>query len=319
MSKGNMLLGQARGAVGDVVFSRLKGQQVTRARNRKPANPRTSSQVYQRALFSDAIKFYTRGRQNLYQFAFENKKPNESDYNAFMRENAKRGVVISNAAFDNASYPAIGNWVIAKGSLTPLDWRYDATNARPYIQLGMHPSTDAVPTTLADLSAILINGDTIQEGDILTFVNIYSDKEGIPNVAGEAYVTPTWVIRQLQLDSTSAQPLSDYNIAVVKYGTGDNVYWHLTITDTVQEPNDQINTGAVVLSRNTTTGVKVATTELDVTVGYITEALDAARQRSYIDSVVESWRTTQQAPVVSESIMQGNIAQSIALDFDAGE
>ena len=319
MSKGNMLLGQARGAVGDMVFSRLKGQQVTRARNHKPANPRTSSQVYQRALFSDAVKFYTRGRQNLYQFAFENKKANESDYNAFMRENAKRGVVISKAAFDNNSYPAIGNWVIAKGSLIAPDWGYDFGNARPYISLGMHASTDALPTTLAALSAILINGDTIQEGDILTFVNIYSDKKGIPNVAGEVEGVPTWVIRQLQLDSTSAQPLSDYNIAVVKYGAGDTVTWELTITDTVDDAGEIISAGAVVLSRNTKTGVKVATTELDATGLYYEAALDAARQRSYIDSVVESWRTTQQAPVVSESIMQGNIAQSIALDFEPGE
>lgn len=49
-------------------------------------------------------------------------------------------------------------------------------------------------------------------------------------------------------------------------------------------------------------------------------AIDAARERSYVDAVVESWRTTQQAPVVSESVMQGNIAQGIALDFEpAGE
>ena len=118
MSKGNVLLGMARGAVGDIVFSRLKGQQVARARNRQPANPRTSSQMYQRALFTDAVKFYTRGRRNLFQFAFENKKENESDYNAFMRENAKRGVVISKAAFDNYGYPALGNFIMSKAFLS---------------------------------------------------------------------------------------------------------------------------------------------------------------------------------------------------------
>lgn len=316
MSKGNILLGMARGAVGDIVFSRLKGQQVTRARNRQPANPRTSSQMYQRALFTDAVKFYTRGRQKLYQFAFENKKANESDYNAFMRENAKRGVVISKAAFDNYNYPAIGNWIIAKGSLTPIDWTFIN---KPTVLLGNHADSEELPTTLGELSTALVNGDTILNGDIITFVSIAVDKTNIPNVAGTSDYAPEWTIRQVQLDTTSVQPLSDYNLAVTKGGQGSTVPWLLSPTDETRPTANYMLSGAVVLSRNTATGVKVATTELDTTDVNLTLALDTARQRSYIDAVVESWRITQQAPVVSEAVLQGNIAQSIAADFDAGE
>ena len=313
MSKGNVLLGMARGAVGDIVFSRLKGQQVARARNRQPANPRTSSQMYQRALFTDAVKFYTRGRQKLYQFAFESKKENESDYNAFMRENAKRGVVISKAAFDNYNYPALGNWIIAKGSLTPITWTFDD---KPIVMMGTHADSEALPNTLGALSTALVNGDTILNGDVITFVSIAVDKTNIPNVAGGSVNAPIWTIRQVQLDTTSAQPLSDYNIAVTKDGTGSTILWELAPTDDVPDTSSYMLTGAVVLSRNTATGVKVATTELDTSSADLGLALDAARERSYIDAVVESWRTTQQAPVVSETVMQGNIAQSIALDFD---
>ena len=316
MSKGNVLLGMARGAVGDVVFSRLKGQQVTRARNRQPANPRTSSQMYQRALFTDAVKFYTRGRQKLYQFAFESKKANESDYNAFMRENAKRGVVISKAAFDNYNYPAIGTWIIAKGSLTPIPWRF---NNKPYVFMGMHADSEELPTTLGALSTALVNGDTILNGDIITFVTIAIDKNDIPNVAGESDYAPEWTIRQIQLDTTSQQPLSDYSIAVTKDGTGSTISWELAPTDDTPSTSNYMMTGAVVLSRNSATGVKVATTELNTDNVDLQVALDAARQRSYIDAGVESWRITQQAPVVSEAVMQGNIAQSIAADFDPGE
>ena len=317
MSKGNVLLGMARGAVGDIVFSRLKGQQVTRARNRQPANPRTSSQMYQRALFTDAVKFYTRGRQKLYQFAFESKKANESDYNAFMRENAKRGVVISKAAFDNYNYPAIGNWIIAKGSLTPIDWQF---TDKPYVNMGLHADSEALPTTLGELSTALVNGDTILNGDIITFVSIAVDKTNIPNVAGTSDNVPEWTIRQLQLDTTSTQPLSDYNIAVTKSGQGSTIVWQLAPTDSVPSTANYMLTGAVVLSRNTATGVKVATTELNTDNVDLQVALDAARERSYIDAVVESWRITQQAPVVSEAVMQGSIAQSIAVDFEpAGE
>lgn len=56
MSKGNMLLGHARGKVGDVVFSRLNGRQITRALATQVANPRTIGQNTQRAIFSTIAK-----------------------------------------------------------------------------------------------------------------------------------------------------------------------------------------------------------------------------------------------------------------------
>ena len=42
MAKGNMLMGYSRGSVGDVTFARIKGQQIARARNRNPKNPKTN-------------------------------------------------------------------------------------------------------------------------------------------------------------------------------------------------------------------------------------------------------------------------------------
>lgn len=56
MAKGNMLLGYARGKVGDVVFKRVGGQQVTTPRNRQPRNPRSEAQTIQRLAFSSAVK-----------------------------------------------------------------------------------------------------------------------------------------------------------------------------------------------------------------------------------------------------------------------
>lgn len=312
-----MLLGHARGKVGSLVFSRLKGQQVTRARNFSPANPRTSSQMYQRALFADAVKFYTRGRQKLYQFAFEDKKANESDYNAFMRNNTKRGVVISKAGFDNYDYPAIGNWIISKGSLKTLNYGILESDGMPYLGLGQHAAAEELPTTLGAVSSAIIDGEDILTSDILTFVSIEASPSA-PNVEGEASFSPKWQIKQIQLDPTSTQPLSDYGLVVVKYGAGDTILWQFKIASTDAGSNS-LFFGAVVLSRNTNTGTKVSTTELAMNVAAET-ALDNARKRSYIDAVIESWRTTQQAPVVSEAIMQGSIAQSIALDFEpAGE
>lgn len=56
MSKGNMLLGQARGKVGDVVFSRAYGQQITRSKATSVANPKTYGQNVQRAILATIAK-----------------------------------------------------------------------------------------------------------------------------------------------------------------------------------------------------------------------------------------------------------------------
>ena len=60
MAKGNMFLGMSRGSVGDVTFYRNRGNQVARARNRQPANPKTEAQVIQRMILATASKAYSR-------------------------------------------------------------------------------------------------------------------------------------------------------------------------------------------------------------------------------------------------------------------
>lgn len=58
MAKHNLFLGQARGKVGSVVFSRLNGVQITRAYNPSPKNPKSWAQATQRAAFSSISQYY---------------------------------------------------------------------------------------------------------------------------------------------------------------------------------------------------------------------------------------------------------------------
>ena len=51
-----MLLGMARKKVGDLVFYRANGEQITRARNRNPRNPKSDKQSVQRMVLSSASK-----------------------------------------------------------------------------------------------------------------------------------------------------------------------------------------------------------------------------------------------------------------------
>ena len=316
MSKGNMLMSQARGKLGGFVYSVVKGQQVQRAYNSKPSNPQTAAQLYQRALFVDAVKFYTRGRRNLFPFAFEDKKRTESDYNAFMRANAKRGVVISKAAFDMYYYPALGNWIMSKGTLPPIPASLQTGADTIVITMSKSVTTELTSvTTVGQVAEMLIDGVDFLEGDILTFVTITGGdptSEGIPSVNPKDTEFPTsWEIKQIMLTANSTQPLSDFGIVATIQGTTNK---SLLLRPEDYAPNNVIYGGTIIHSRNTSTGVRVSTQEI-VNSDTTNDVIEAARARTYVDEAVESWRTTQQAPVISETIMQGNIAQSIAADF----
>lgn len=316
-----MLMGMARGKLGEFVYARVKGQQVQRAYNSKPSNPQTAAQLYQRALFVDAVKFYTRGRRNLFQFAFEDKKRTESDYNAFMRANAKRGVVISKAAFDLYDYPALGNWLLSKGTLQPIPVELQEGTGTVVISMTKSVSTElSSVTTVGQVAEMLIDGVDFLEGDILTFVSITSGEptsEGIPSVnPSPMEIGTSWKIKQIMLTANSTQPLSDFGIVASILGTTNK---SLLLKPADAAIDTLIYGGTIIHSRNTSTGVRVSTQEI-VNSNVTNDVIEAARARTYIDAAVESWRITQQAPVISETIMQGNIAQSIAADFDpAGE
>lgn len=58
MAKHNLFLGQARGKIGSVVFSRLNGVQISRAYNPSPRNPKSWAQATQRAAFASISQYY---------------------------------------------------------------------------------------------------------------------------------------------------------------------------------------------------------------------------------------------------------------------
>lgn len=96
MARHNMLLGQARGKVGDLVFSRLKGKQIVRSKAAEVANPRTYGQNVQRALFATATvagKFMN----DLVDHTFDSTVDGADDRNRFTSLNvAKLRTMLSN-------------------------------------------------------------------------------------------------------------------------------------------------------------------------------------------------------------------------------
>lgn len=102
MAKGNLFQGMARGKVGDVVFSRLNGQQVSRVRNRNPRNPRTNAQLAQRAIMATIMQAYSAGKA-IFDHSFQGESVGAKNMAKFMSTNA--GVLRSLCASEMSIVP----------------------------------------------------------------------------------------------------------------------------------------------------------------------------------------------------------------------
>ena len=89
MAKGNLFLGMGRGSVGDVTFYRADGQQLSRARNRKPRNPKTNAQLIQRAISATIVQAYKAG-SIIFDHSFEGKSVPAGSQRAFLSTNMRK-------------------------------------------------------------------------------------------------------------------------------------------------------------------------------------------------------------------------------------
>ena len=141
-----MFLGQARGRVGSVVFSRRMGKQITRTYNSEPANPKTRAQALQRAQFSTVIAASV-GLKEVINNSFDGVKNGQESVNKFVSVNLSD---LRARALDGDS--AALEWLVPKGQsfVQPQSWIISKG------QLGQ---------ILPNISNIFGNSTTIHEGD----------------------------------------------------------------------------------------------------------------------------------------------------------
>lgn len=133
MSKGNMLLGHARGKVGSLVFARAGGQQITRARAEVVKNPQTEKQMIQRIIMATVSQAYSRF-QPICDHSFEGVAAGQASMSYFTSKNLKNlrdyiaAQVEQGMSFDDIfSFVPVGSneyapneFIISKGSLPTI-------------------------------------------------------------------------------------------------------------------------------------------------------------------------------------------------------
>ena len=289
MAKGNMLLGYSRGAVGDVVFTRSKGQQIARARNRNPKNPKTKAQMSQRIKFASVVEFFRRGNQNLFQFAFENKGVKQSDYNAFVSANADKGIYLTPEQLKDPNFPIVAPFIMTQGTLSrPID--YSDTD---YPFGGVPFSGETAPTTVGALSTALIAAG-FSAGDIVTIVNIEADTDiSIGEPYGKIGET-IWIIKQFVVNTANTATLTSIGITVE--AVQSNPYLSIKATDSAR-----VTMGCIIVSRNEPDGLKVTNTVLGLD-SAAASANAAALATAWVEEDINIWGASE------EAILQGSLS-----------
>lgn len=199
-----MFQGMARGKVGDVVFSRNNGEQISRVRNRHPKNPRTNKQMYQRAVMATIMQAYAAG-QEIFNHSFQGKAVGAENQRAFLSKNAKllRGQIAAELESGTAALNCNAA-VVAPGAITPVPNEYMISEgAYPQNFFGWNDTNKYFQTPAA------LTDETVAQ---------YAQRNGL--VAGDIYTfcalvisdsTPSFTVRGVETATTGAyKPESQY-------------------------------------------------------------------------------------------------------------
>lgn len=161
MAKGNLFQGMARGKVGDVVFYRMNGWQMSRIRNRRPKNPRTNEQLYQRAIIATTMKAYSAGKE-IFDHSFQGYTIGEGCMRRFNSVNARilRSQLSNDIDNNLVDENAVGRFVAPK-SLYPV------------AQIGLQVSEGTIKNTLTRV--VQLEGNINQP----QFVTVNAQNAGI--------------------------------------------------------------------------------------------------------------------------------------------
>lgn len=184
MAKGNLLLGFARGKLGDVVFYRSNGAQISRPRNTHPKNPQTALQLAQRSIMKTSAQAFSL-LQAICNHSFQGQEgvtANQSRFNrlnvAYLRQQVAEelssgdsavisGSTKTNFADKSAVLAQVNPYQVSEGTIAPLS--YDGDEGTIRLTTGTDPVN--LPETYADYCAAL----GLSRGDQLTFIGLSVD------------------------------------------------------------------------------------------------------------------------------------------------
>lgn len=241
MAIGNIVLGTATGKMGPLVMYHDGGQQITRTNSGKNSS-RTYAQVKQRIRFCNPSLFYRLAHNAFFRFAYDDQRPNETEYNAFMRYNLMNDTVwLTKKQFESGFFVA-APYAITRGPLQNIT--APATGGAIKIPF----TADVRQNTWGKISQRLLDyHKSLQVGDLLTIVGAVSSysSDGMAFDIWQRIIDPT------STEATTYNMLYRSDAIIMSNGTGGiSFVWK--------------SAGAigVVVSRNTPKGVICTNTDM---------------------------------------------------------
>lgn len=264
MSKGNMLLGQAKGKVGDIVFYRSNGQQQTRAKAAKVANPRTLGQSIQRVLMKNCILVYA-ALKEICDHSFQNLPYGAPNQRAFMKANLD--ILREIAATSESGWGSIPGLVPVGGLGFPA-WAFQISKGTlPKAAVSTHENVQIVLSDLKGSSSYTYQDVCdklgLQRGDQLTFVGVYGDDKSYYTKIARVILDPYDSGQQAEMSSPCFSLDNDGIVKNPNPKNEGNVYFggsQAVTTESLFELNDPgaasmpMISCAVILSRKADDG-----------------------------------------------------------------
>lgn len=276
-----MLLGLAKGKVGDLVFYRDGGEQRTRTRV-VPKNPRTPAQMTQRAKIANVSGIY-RALASLMADSFTSRPSNQSGYNAFASSALALSPFMTKQQANAACVlpqPAI----LSRGILPSIEYTGVAGVADAATAIALAGEFTGTSTIAVVSAAIIAQYPSIQQGDELTFVSLRFNAIEGADVDADVYAAIPSIVN-FKVDIADDTTLSD---AGLSFATGT-----LAAAGAVSDWEDGIAMQAIMHSRVDGNGQLQLSTQW-------------ARLSEAAQSLYDGYRTEQAIADAVESYMAGS-------------
>lgn len=180
----------AKQRLAGAVFYTMKGQTIARELASQVSNPRTGKQQAQRLRLANLVSLYRANQHWMKRGAFEHKKTNWSEYNAFVHSNAGNSVVYLTKQQAAQGCAVVAPVYVTMGSLPAIGYEYVAGQQYFSTDLFLPIGTEVNGTTLvSELStALLQSNNGLKNGDQISVIqNIQGTDNNTPSVVVRAY------------------------------------------------------------------------------------------------------------------------------------
>lgn len=200
----SMWLKGSKKRLGGTVIYQAMGQTRQRELAVEVSNPRTDAQMTQRVKWSNLVNFY-RANRSWMKYAFETKKPNQTEYNKLMSLNVATSPIYLPKQIAAQGGCVVAPYLITQGSLPSIEWL--PTGIGVYqSNIILDETFDTTDPTVADFSRTLLdNNPAIRQGDQLSLIRntqMSNSDTGAPYIICREY--------EVIVDPTNQRRLYDY-------------------------------------------------------------------------------------------------------------